>query len=60
MGRLTTVRAITTRNTRGDSDANSAKLAEKLRHVTDEFLARENRDRPDYLESILAPTIAPG
>jgi chemotaxis protein histidine kinase CheA len=54
------VRAITTRNTRGDSDANSAKLAEKLRHVTDEFLARENRDRPDYLESILAPTIAPG
>ena len=29
---------------------NAAKLAEKLRHVTDEFLAHENRDRPDYLE----------
>ncbi len=54
------VRAITMRNTRGDSDANSVKLAEKLRQVTDEFLAYENRDRPDYLESILAPTIAPG
>ena len=54
------VRAITTRNTRGDSEANSVKLAEKLRQVTDEFLAYENRDRPDYLESILAPTIAPG
>ena len=54
------VRAITTRNTHGDSEANSVKLAEKLRQVTDEFLAYENRDRPDYLESILAPTIAPG
>lgn len=54
------IRAITTKNTRGDSDANSAKLAEKLRHVTDEFLAYENRDRPDYLEQILAPAIAPG
>jgi chemotaxis protein histidine kinase CheA len=54
------VRAITTKNTRGDSEANATKLAEKLRHVTEEFLAHENRDRPEYLESILAPTIAPG
>jgi len=54
------VRAITHKNTRGDSDTNAAKLAEKLRHVTEEFLAHENRDRPEYLESILAPTIAPG
>jgi chemotaxis protein histidine kinase CheA len=54
------IRAITTKNTRGDSDANSARLAEKLRLVTDEFLAHENRDRPDYLEQILAPAIAPG
>lgn len=54
------VRAITTKNTRGDSNANAAKLAEKLRHVTEEFLVHENRDRPDYLESILAPSLAPG
>ena len=54
------IRAITTKNTRGDSDANSARLAEKLRHVTDEFLSHENRDRPDYLEQILSPAIAPG
>ena len=54
------VRAITHKNTRGDSDSNAVKLAEKLRHVTEEFLAHENRDRPEYLESILAPTIAPG
>ena len=54
------IRAIMTRNTRGDSDANSAKLSQKLRQVTDEFLAYANRDRPDYLEQILSPAIAPG
>lgn len=54
------VRAITRRNTRGDSDSNAARLAEKLRQVTEEFLAHENRDRPDYLEQILAPSMVPG
>jgi chemotaxis protein histidine kinase CheA len=53
------VRAITHRNTRGDSDSNAARLAEMLRHVTDEFLAHANRDRPDYLAQILAPALAP-
>ena len=53
------IRAITHKNTRGDSDANAAKLAEKLRHVTEEFLTHENRDRPGYLEQILAPSLAP-
>ena len=37
----------------------AAELAEKLRHVTDEFLLHENRDRPDALESILSPSLAP-
>jgi chemotaxis protein histidine kinase CheA len=54
------VRAITRRNSRGDSDANAARLAEKLRQVTEEFLTHENRDRPDYLEQILAPSMVPG
>ena len=53
------IRAITHRNTRGDSNANAARLAEKLRQVTDEFLIHENRDRPDTLESILSPSLAP-
>ena len=53
------IRAITHKNTRGDSSSNAAKLAEKLRHVTDEFLIHENCDRPDTLESILSPTLAP-
>ena len=53
------VRAITHKNTRGDSDANATMLAGKLRHVTEEFLVHANRDRPDYLEQILAPALAP-
>ena len=53
------IRAIIHRNTRGDTNANSAKLAEKLRLVTEEFLRHENRDRPDYLEMITSPAIAP-
>ena len=27
--------------------------------VTEEFLIYENRERPDYLESILGPPLAP-
>jgi Tfp pilus assembly ATPase PilU len=53
------IRAITHRNTRGDGNKYAAELAEKLRQVTDEFLVRENRDRPDTLESILSPALSP-
>jgi chemotaxis protein histidine kinase CheA len=54
------VRAITHKNARGDSDATAAVLAQRLRQVTDEFLAHANRDRPEYLAQILSPSIAPG
>jgi chemotaxis protein histidine kinase CheA len=53
------VRAVTHKNTRGDIDKYATELAQKLRHVTDEFLVRENHDRPDTLESILSPSLAP-
>jgi hypothetical protein len=53
------VRAITRKNTRGDSEVNAVKLANSLRRVTDEFLVHENRDRPDYLETIVGPALAP-
>src|SRR5438128_812113 len=43
------IHAITHKNTRGDGNKYAAQLAEKLRHVTDEFLVHENRDRPDTL-----------
>jgi len=51
--------AIFHRNTRGDVGKYAAQLAEKLRQVTDEFLLHENRDRPDALETILSPRLAP-
>jgi hypothetical protein len=37
----------------------AAILTKRLREVTDEFLIHENRDRPDYLEGIMSPSIAP-
>jgi hypothetical protein len=54
------IRAIITRNTRGDSERMRRSACRKAAQVTDEFLAHENRDRPDYLESILSPPLAPG
>jgi hypothetical protein len=53
------IRAIFHRNTRGDVGKYASELAAKLRHVTDEFLLHENRDRPDALESILSPSLVP-
>ena len=51
------VRAIAREHTRTDvADV----LTRRLREVTDEFLRAENIDRPDYLESIFAPSLAPG
>lgn len=35
-------------------------LTARLREVTDEFLRHENSFRPDYLEAIFAPPLAPG
>jgi hypothetical protein len=35
------------------------RLTRRLRDVTNEFLARENKDRRDVLAGILAPSIAP-
>lgn len=53
------VRAIMRESARTDIAEIAAALTRKLRLVTDEFLANENRDRPDVLEGILAPSISP-
>jgi Hpt domain len=53
------VRAIIREGSRPDAEQTVAALTGRLRDVTDEFLARENRDRPDALEDILSPTLAP-
>jgi len=54
------VRAIVREHARTDLGPIALALTRRLREVTDEFLRRENSDRPDYLESIFAPALAPG
>ena len=53
------VRAIFREYARSDAKELAASLTQKLRAVTDEFLMRENRDRPDVLEQIQGPPLAP-
>ena len=51
--------AIVRENARPDSAAIAEALTQRLREVTDEFLAHENRDRPDNLDDHSRPPLAP-
>ena len=53
------VRAIYREYARSDAVDLANRLTMRLREVTDEFLAHENCDRPDVLEQIMGPSIAP-
>jgi len=53
------VRAIYREYARSDAKELAAQLTKRLRAVTDEFLMHENSDRPDVLEQITGPTLAP-
>ncbi len=53
------VRAIARERDRPGSGSVARALTQRLREVTDEFLRSENSDRPDYLDSISAPPVAP-
>lgn len=53
------VRAIYREYSRSNAEALAALLTGRLREVTDEFLIFQNRDRPDVLEQIMGPSIAP-
>lgn len=53
------VRAIYREYSHSNAEDLAATLTGRLREVTDEFLLRENRDRPDVLEQITGPSIAP-
>jgi hypothetical protein len=57
---INAVQAIVRERTRLDTVSMASELSRKLRGVTDEYLVRANRDRPDHLEAILAPSIVPG
>lgn len=53
------IQAIVRENDRIDALGVSAQLSKKLRGVADEYLMHVNRDRPEHLEAILAPSIIP-
>ncbi len=53
------VRAIVREHARPGAGKLAVALAQRLREVTDEFLKRENSFRPDYLDTIFAPPLAP-
>lgn len=53
------VRAIVREATRSDAAEVAANLTRRLREVSDEFLVRENKGRPGYLDGIVAPPLAP-
>jgi hypothetical protein len=54
------IRAIVREYTRADISAIAKALTGKLRAVTDEFLLKENKDRPDVLKTIQSPSIVGG
>jgi HPt (histidine-containing phosphotransfer) domain-containing protein len=57
---INAILAIVHENTRLDRLSMGSELSRRLRRVADEYLAHVNRDRPEHLEAILAPSIVPG
>jgi HPt (histidine-containing phosphotransfer) domain-containing protein len=57
---INAVQAIVRERTKLDTAVVAGVLSKQLRGITDEFLTHANRDRPEHLEAILAPSIAPG
>jgi len=56
---INAIQAIVRARTRLDAVSTASELSRQLRGVADEFLAHANRDRPEHLEAILAPSIVP-
>jgi chemotaxis protein histidine kinase CheA len=54
------IQAIVRENARINNAGMASALSRKLRGVADEYLTAVNRDRPEHLEAILAPSIAAG
>jgi HPt (histidine-containing phosphotransfer) domain-containing protein len=57
---INAIQAIVRDRTKLDTASTATELSRQLRGVTDEYLLHVNRDRPEHLEAILAPSIAPG
>jgi HPt (histidine-containing phosphotransfer) domain-containing protein len=56
---INAIQAIVRERTKLDTAAMASELSKQLRGVADVFLTHANRDRPEHLEAILAPSIVP-
>ena len=57
---INAIQAIVHDNTKLDTVSIANELSHQLRGIADEYLTYANRDRPEHLEAILAPSIVPG
>ncbi|HZR77387.1 Hpt domain-containing protein [Bradyrhizobium sp.] len=56
---INAIQAIVHEHTKLDTIVISNELSQRLRNVADDYLARVNLDRPEHLEAVMAPSIAP-
>jgi HPt (histidine-containing phosphotransfer) domain-containing protein len=56
---INAIQAIVRERTKLDTVAMAGELSRQLRGVADVFLTHANRNRPEHLEAILAPSIVP-
>ena len=56
---INAIQAIVRERTKLDTVSTANELSRQLRGVADEYLTHANRDRPEHLEAILAPSIVP-
>ncbi|HVX76483.1 MAG TPA: Hpt domain-containing protein [Bradyrhizobium sp.] len=56
---INAIEAIVRERTKLDTVSTAQVLSRQLRGVADEYLLHVNRDRPEHLEAILAPSIVP-
>ncbi|HEY4985827.1 MAG TPA: Hpt domain-containing protein [Bradyrhizobium sp.] len=60
MHHINAVQAIVRDHTKLESTKVAAELSRRLRKVADDYLMQVNRNRPEHLEAIMAPSIVPG
>jgi HPt (histidine-containing phosphotransfer) domain-containing protein len=56
---INAIQAIVRKRTRLDTVSMASELSRQLRGIADEYLVSVNRDRPEHLEAVLAPSIVP-
>ena len=57
---INAIQAIVRDHTKLESTKVAGELSRRLRKVADDYLMQVNRNRPEHLEAIMAPSIVPG